>query len=114
MLYVRLGLAVVASAVVAVLLWTTFNRPATPASCVSNLTLINALQNAGSVELVFEVGALSLLKLQIDNEETDASIPRNILASPGDGPAELDPTFAGQVFSLCQSEEGTFRLMQSN
>lgn len=113
MLYVRLGLAVLAAAVVAALLWTTSNRPAAVPSCIDDLTLVDALQNAGSVEFVFAVGSQSTLRLQIDNEEARIAGLSDALVSPGDGPAELDPGFVNRVFSLCQNEDGDFGLTES-
>lgn len=113
MLYVRLELAVLAAVVVAALLWATGDRPTALPSCVDDLTLVAALQNAGSVEYVFAVGSQSTLRLQIDNEEARIAGLKDVLVSPGDGPAEIDPRFVERVFSLCQTTDGGFRLTES-
>jgi len=114
MLYVRLGLAVLAAAVVAAFLWTSSNKPVAALSCVDDLTLVDAILSAGSVEYVFAVGSQSFLRLQIDNEEAQVSGLEGVLVSSGDGPAEIDPGRVDQVYSLCQSTDGVYSLTDSD
>lgn len=82
----------------ATLMWA---MKAGPTLCLADITLTDALQNAGSADYAFTLPSKTILILRVEHGTADAAVFDGFLLPAVDGPAEVDPARIGRHFRLC-------------